>query len=378
MTILIFIAVLSFLVLIHEFGHYWVAKRQGIRVKEFGLGYPPRILKLFKYKGTLFSLNLIPMGGFVQLEGEDGPENSSKKTITAKMRKKGEIPFYMASTRAKLFTVLAGILFNMIFAVLAFTYIFSRTGLPTSLEGQVRITEISENSPTAAAGIPVETNIVALKIGEDWQEVSQITQVQSLVNTHLGESLVFRFQTDCRVDCRGEFIEKEIYLRNVGERPEDQGAMGVRFSESFFEKKAWYLMPFYAVYYGVQEALNLAWLILQALSALLVNLLAGKNVSAEVAGPVGIIHQASVYGFFEGGALSILSFAALISVNLAIMNLLPIPALDGARAVFLLLERVFKKEKVQKISYYANYFGFFLLIFLMVLISANDIRQIFI
>jgi regulator of sigma E protease len=97
----------------------------------------------------------------------------------------------------------------------------------------------------------------------------------------------------------------------------------------------------------------------------------------DVAGPVGIVHQAQTYGFFDGGWLNILSFAALLSINLGVMNLLPIPALDGGRAIFVLLEKITAKEKIEKIANWANYVGFFILILLMVFVSINDVMKLF-
>jgi regulator of sigma E protease len=110
---------------------------------------------------------------------------------------------------------------------------------------------------------------------------------------------------------------------------------------------------------------------------LIFDLLQGRGLSQDVAGPIGIIDQANTYGFFDGGWLSIINFAALLSINLGIMNLLPLPALDGGRAVLVLLEKVFKKEKLDQIAHYLNYFGYISLLALMVIVSFNDIRNIF-
>jgi len=118
-------------------------------------------------------------------------------------------------------------------------------------------------------------------------------------------------------------------------------------------------------------------LILKALGTLVVDLINGRSIAMDVAGPVGIIHQAQTYGFFDGGFLNILSFAALLSINLGVMNLLPIPALDGGRAVFILLEKVIAKNKIEKIANWANYLGFFVLILLMVFVSVNDVMKFF-
>lgn len=379
MTLLIFILVLSVLVLIHEFGHYLVARKNGIRVKEFGLGYPPRVLKLFHYRGTDFTLNLIPLGGFVQLEGEDGPDDEEEKIATIPLANKYGKAFFAASTKAKLLTVLAGIIANLLFAVVAFTFIFSKTGIPFSLSNQARISEVSPGSPAATAGLQANSNILALKSSEgDWQTVSQIAEVQDFVKAHQGEQIWLRSITDCQVEtCSGPTEEKELYLRLPEEVPQGEGSMGVIFMDTYTRWYPWYQMPFVSAYYGTRQALELVLLILQSLGTLLVSLFQGQSVADEVAGPVGIVHQASEYGYFSGGFLSILNFAALLSVNLGIMNLLPIPALDGGRAVFLILEHFFPQKKMKKISQYANSIGFMLLLFLMFLISVHDVWRIF-
>ena len=153
--------------------------------------------------------------------------------------------------------------------------------------------------------------------------------------------------------------------------------MGISFVDVYYQKYPWYIAPFQGVVYGVKEAIVLGVMILQVLGTTLIDLMSGRAARVDVAGPVGIVHQASTYGFFEGGILNIISFAALLSINLGIMNLLPFPALDGGRAVFIILEKFFKREKVDKVARYANYIGFLILISLMLLVSANDIRRIF-
>lgn len=378
MEIIIFILILSVLVFIHELGHYIFAKRNGIRVKEFGLGYPPRLIELFKFQGTIFSLNIFPLGGFVQLEGEDGPEDLISKKDKEKKYIFGK-PFYLAKTSSKLITVLAGIIFNILFAVLVFTIIFSRTGIPKPYLNQVRIAEVMPGSPAAEAGLETNSRIFAVNIDGQWQEIKKIVEIQDLVAAKLGQKIVLRTSNQCvDYECSDAAIfEKEIYLRTEAETPSDQGSMGVVFKEYDYQKYPWYQMPFYAALYGLRQAFELAILIILALASLVRDLAQGKSVADQVAGPVGIVHQASVYGFFDGGFWSILNFAALLSVNLAVMNLLPIPALDGGRAVLIILERLFPKAKIKEFSYYANYIGFIILILLMVVISFNDLWQIF-
>ena len=369
MAALIFIAILSVLVIIHEAGHFIFAKKNKIKVKEFGLGYPPRIFKLFRHKETIFSINLIPFGGFVQMAGENGPEEEN-------IDQSGS--FYEKSAKARLEVLLAGVLFNFIFGILAFTVVFYQLGIPIQLHNQARIQAVVENSPSFQAGLKENTNILAFNANEQWIEVNNIVQVQELISNHLGEILVVRTSLPCEQEkCPQEYEEHEIYLRTLEETPDNEGSMGIIFGDVIFKSYPWYLMPFMTIFHAFKQSIDLGVLILQSLWQLLVDLFAGHGVQQEISGPIGIIDQANTYGFFDGGLLSIINFAALLSINLGIMNLLPIPALDGGRAILVLLEKVFKRQKIDKIAHYLNYFGYISLLALMIIVSFNDIRNIF-
>lgn len=369
MAALIFIIILSFLVIIHEAGHFLFARKNKIKVKEFGLGYPPRVFKLFRHKETVFSINLIPFGGFVQMEGENGlEEDSDDKTDS----------FYEKSAKARLEVILAGVLFNFVFGILAFTFIFYQLGIPHQLFDQARIQEIVENSPASKAGLKANTNILAFQVNEQWVEINNISEVQKLASNHLGETLAVKTSLSCDQEkCPQEYEKNFVYLRTAEETPENEGSMGVVFSDVIFKTYPWYLMPFMTIFYAFKQSIDLGVLILQSLWQLIVDLIAGRGLQQEVSGPIGIIDQANTYGFFEGGLLSILNFAALLSINLGIINLLPIPALDGGRAILVFFEKISTRKKIDKIAHYLNYFGYIFLLALMVIVSFNDIRNIF-
>jgi regulator of sigma E protease len=369
MAALIFILILSVIVIIHEAGHFIFAKKNKINVREFGLGYPPRVLKLFNWKGTLFSLNLIPFGGFVQMDGENGPEDSSSNSHDS---------FYDKSIKARLAVVLAGVAFNFIFGILAFAFVFYKLGIPTQLNGQARIQEVVANSPAAKANLIGNSNILAFKANDQWVEMSDISKVQEFASVHLGETIMIRTSLPCNQEiCPKEFQESSIYLRTKEETPQGEGSMGITFTDVIFKNYPWYLMPFMTIFHAFKQSIALSLLIIQSLGQLVADLFAGRGIQQEVAGPIGIIDQANTYGFFDGGFLSIINFAALLSINLGIMNLLPIPALDGGRAVLVVLEKFFKRKKIDKVASYLNYFGYISLLALMVIVSFNDIKNIF-
>ncbi len=367
MAALIFIIILSVLVIIHEAGHFLSAKKYGIKVNEFGLGYPPRVLKLFKWQDTIFSLNLIPFGGFVQMEGENGPDDNASSPDS----------FYEKSIKARLHVILAGVFFNFIFGILAFAFVFYKLGIPTALNNQVRIQSLAENSPAIRANLSSNTNILAFKVNEQWVEVNSIAAVKKLVSEHLGETVIVRTTLACNQEiCPKEYQENAIYLRTTAETPSGEGTMGITFTEAIFKTYPWYVMPFATIFHAFKQSFELGLLIIQSLGQLVTDLFAGKGVSQNVAGPIGIVDQANTYGFFDGGFLSIVNFAALLSINLGIMNLLPIPALDGGRAVLVIMEKFFKRKKIDKIAYYLNLIGYVSLLALMIVVSFNDIRNI--
>lgn len=361
MSVLIFILVLSFLVLIHELGHFIAARRAGIPVEEFGLGYPPRLIKLFTWKKTVFSLNWIPFGGFVRLQGEDDPQ--------------GEFQTYSAAKRLQV--VLAGAIVNFVFGILAFSLIFSVTGIPQPLD-QPRIAEVAAESPAEETGLQPQTEIVAFAVGEEHFAMDSTTDVIEFVDEHQGETLKIITTGPCKgLSCDTETTAQEIYLRKDEEIPEDQGSMGIVFKTVILRHYPWYEMPFRGTWYGLEQAFWLGQVILEGLGQVLVDLITLSSLPQEIAGPIGIVHQAATQEIFAEGWLAILSFAGMLSINLAVLNLLPMPALDGGRAVFIALGSIFNSKKLNEIEHWANYLGFIFLLGLLILVTIRDVGRVF-
>jgi len=371
MTIFVFILILSFLVIIHEFGHFWVARKNGVKVHEFGFGYPPKVIKLFSWRGTDFTLNWIPFGGFVNLEGENfDPETGEDK--------KNNSAFYNKSAKARLAIIFAGPLFNIVYALAIFSLVFGIMGVPRDLAGRARIAEVAPDSPAAQAGLTENFEIVGFKLFNEEVKTSTISQVIDFIKVNQGQTVTIRLQGPCeQATCAENFLEKDIYLRTESEIPAGQGAMGVAFADYYLEKKPWYLQPFIAIWYGLQEASSVAVLIFLALVDLFKEIITGQGVPEGLAGPVGIVHQASSAGLVEQGLLPILGFSGMLSLNLGIMNILPIPALDGGRMFFIFLEKFIGKEKVRKFEGTANLSGFIILLGLIIMISIRDVWRIF-
>lgn len=373
MSVFVFILVLSFLVIIHELGHYFAALWAKVKVDEFGLGYPPKALKLFRWKKTDFTLNWIPFGGFVRMQGEevtaeDESERDDKKPISGQ--------FYQATVWQKLVIILAGATVNFVFGIIAFTIVFSKMGIPEVIP-DARIGAVAENSPAAEAGLPTGVNIIAVRDGETTTAVSNPEQVIAVVSELQGKTITLVTTGVCeQLVCEEIAQEFELYVRTPEETPEGQGAMGIAFDPVVFVFYPALEMPVRSAQYGVQQAVGLGWQVVQAFSTLILDMFTRGKMPQDVAGPVGIVHQAQSTGIFEQGWLTVLSFAGMLSINLAVMNVLPIPPLDGGRAVFVILEALFSKERTKKLEYIFNYGGYILLFGLIIVITLKDILRI--
>lgn len=357
-TIITFIIVLAILVLVHEFGHFYAARKAGVRVEEFGFGFPPRVFGI-KKGDTLYSFNLLPLGGFVKLYGEDDPDL-------------GEESFGAKSLGARSIIVSAGVIANMLLAFLIFT-IVAAIGAPTVrtesngaiLENpEVRVTFVSENSPAALAGMQVGDNIVKLARGAEEINITTITEVRSFVSMHLGESV------DITVD-RGTGEEAFSVIPRV-DAPPEEGAVGFGMMELGFERTPWYLAPIE----GVKRSFELVGVIFMFLGQLIVSLFTkgGSELAGSVSGPVGI---ATIVGdSLRFGFVYLLEIMGLLSINLAVLNILPIPALDGGRLAFFAVEKIRGKEISAHIPRVAHSVGFMLLLLVLVIVTYRDIARL--
>jgi len=369
LQLLIILGLLSLLVILHELGHFWAAKLTRVHIEEFGLGYPPRARKLFIWRGTLFSLNWIPFGGFVKLAGELG-EAQPVKLKSSPGRQPG--PFYARSARARLLVISAGALANLVVGIVAFTIVFSVAGIPLT---EPRISQIAADSPAAQASVPANVNVVELKFADKTIKTPTTEAVIATVNQHRGETVTIVTTGPCeRLKCDQQTAEFTARIRLPEETSADQGALGITFNSTIFFP--WYEMPIRATWYGILQTWALAELTLSSLGNMLVNLIAHRVVPEEVAGPVGIVYQTYKSNIINEGWLSIINYCGLISVSLAIMNLLPIPALDGGRAIFILLEKIIGRNKSMQLELVVTNGGYVLLLALIILVTMRDVWSI--
>ena len=362
-TILVFLLILSVLVLVHEAGHYFVAKKLGVKVEEFGFGFPPRVFGK-KFGETIYSLNLLPIGGFVKLYGEDDAGGGKIGSVTDEaLKAKGtdlKRAFFARSPWQRALIVIAGVVMNFILAIIILSYLFAVQGVP--VEGnRVVIAGIAKNSPAAIAGLKEGDTIFKV----DNLQITSSEQVIAYTKNHLGKQIEVEIITP----------KKQYRVLDITPRmkyPAGEGAMGVAIGKDVtLRKYPWYQAPFI----GTQEALKQTWMIVLGLKDTLVQLFSGKGVPAGIAGPVGIAQLTGQ--FIQVGPNAVLSLVALLSLNLAIMNVLPIPALDGGRLFFILIEAFTGKKVHPKYEGYAHAVGMVFLLGLIVLITAHDLFRVF-
>lgn len=368
MSIVLVILVLSFLVIIHELGHLLVALWSKVGVEEFGVGYPPKVKQFFVWRNIPFTLNWIPFGGFVRLQGEDAEIGVPVK--------RGD--FRAAGRVSRIAIIVAGVLINFLFGVIVFSFIFTVTGIPTSIN-QARVGFVQEASPAQNAGLPPNVSVVAVESSSGRVATPKVSDVQREILAHRGEEVTLYTTGVCQeLTCEPGEQSYTILVRTAEQTPKDQGAIGIVFQEEILVQYPLWQMPFRGALFGTKQALTLGKEILLALGSLVQQVVTTGTAPKDVVGPIGIASQAQQLQLANQGWMAVFVFAAMISINLAIMNILPIPPLDGGRLLFLLLEPVMSKKWLSRVEYWANYSGFVMLVGLIILISIRDVWNIFV
>lgn len=352
MSIIVFLIVLSILVLVHEFGHFIAAKKQGILVEEFGLGYPPRLISIKKGE-TVYSLNLIPLGGFVKVYGEEFDEK-----IKPSLKHRS---FSSKKPWQKTIVLIAGVLGNFILGWVILSYLFTQ-GVPTPTN-KVIVEKVIQNSPAGQAKLQAGDVIKKIIINDKKTiNINDSNQLTIITKKYAGKELTFVIQRK-----NSEFSKKINPRQNP---PAGQGPLGIIIT-SFIEKKySWYQAPIFAL----SEAININKKIAVELIRIIFRLLTFKKIEVQVSGPIGIAYYTGQVIKFGKNAL--LELMALLSFNLAIINFLPFPALDGGRLMFVFYEWITKKKPPAKFEKYINLIGFIILITFAILISINDIQML--
>jgi regulator of sigma E protease len=381
MEVLIFIVVLIVLILVHEIGHFIVAKLSGMRVDEFGIGYPPRALTLGKIGDTEYTLNWLPFGGFVRIFGEDGGAVAEEVTNET-AEETGAVP---APVKSRAFNtkplilqalvLIAGIAMNLVFAYLLFTVTLiigtqqelTQAQSQTVKDAVIVFDSIRPGSPADKAGfLPGDEikseEIITKNYGESYTGADPVGFTTLIGFDTTNSPMTFI------VDRNGKTLTLVATpaTSTIPGAPSRPG-LGVAVSSIGTVKTPLLQAPYQGLIFTwnvtEQTAIEL-WQFFKSVVTLKANL-------NEVSGPVGIanaVGQAS-----SNGISALLSLVALISVNLALINLLPIPALDGGRVLFVIIEAIIRKPLNPKIAERVNMVGFALLLLLMVVITGHDI-----
>lgn len=356
LTILVFLVILSVLVLIHELGHYLVARKFGIKVEEFGIGFPPRVWGK-KIGETLYSINALPIGGFVKLYGEDEAGSGkigSHKNITKDLDR----AFFARPIWQRALVVVAGVVMNFLLAIAIVTYLFTFEGIPTPGE-KVTITEVVKGSPAEVAGI--KKGDLIEKIGN--VEIKNTESLIAETRKHLGEKTEITLK-------RGDKSEVlEITPRKKS--PANQGPMGIAISQDV--KFVKYPFP-QSLYYGTKQAINDSVLTVVGFKNVMIDIFTRFTVPQGVAGPIGMAQLTGE--FVKVGPGAVLGLVYMLSLSLAVLNILPIPALDGGRFFFIIVEAVTRKKINPKFEAYAHAVGIILLLSFLAIVSYKDILRI--
>ena len=374
LTILVFLIVLSLLVFVHEFGHFFAARKLGVKAEEFGFGFPPRIFGLYKDKNgkwkkswgrkkiednsdTIFSINSIPLGGFVKIKGQDGQEGDDLDSFASKKPWKRAI------------ILSAGVFMNIVLATVLIS-IGLMIGFPQSVDkgslsksaivsdAKVQILQVMPDSPASLAGLKtadVILNIDEQKIitGDDFSEHILNSEGSELAMT------ISRFGDIKELTIKPSISEDDRYI------------IGVAFTETGTVKYPWYA----AIWEGIKMTGYLLWAIIYAFYEIIKNLIIGQPIGAEVAGPIGIADLTGQMA--RMGIIYLIQFTALLSLNLAIINFLPFPALDGGRLVFLFVEKLRGRPVKKEVEAVFHNIGFMLLMILVVWVTFKDILRFF-
>lgn len=351
LTVLIFIVVIGVLVLVHEWGHFIVARRAGMRVEEFGFGFPPRLFGIKKGE-TAYSINLIPFGGFVKIYGEDGEHRDAPMSFASKP----------IGTRLKV--IVAGVTMNFLFAVFLLmlgNYVGIRVGIGDEMDDifgaardrKIQVLRVVEGSPAHQVGLKIFDEIVGFET---------VQEVRDYIAANAGGEIELTIKRDSQTEA------KTILLP---EKDDGDGLLGIVPARTGLLFYPWYE----AMWRGLQDAVFLTAQTAVGYYQLFSTLLLKGQLLADVSGPIGIASvtgQAAAVGF-----RFLLQFVALISVNLAILNIIPFPALDGGRALMLVIEK-FKGSPVnQKVEAFINSIGFAFLILLMIYATVKDVGRFF-
>lgn len=377
MSALLFLFILLILVVVHEYGHFLVAKFFGIRVDEFGVGYPPRAWSFGTWRGTEYTLNWLPFGGFVKIYGEDGEGvAASEKKVSMAFK-----PWW-----AQVLVLAAGVIANVLLAWLLFAYAAGH-GAPITVsedsnlrkEAQVVVTGVMPESPASIAGLKPDDRIIAISSAKNSADMLTDvvpSKVTAYIQQHAGEPLAFTVLSRDVVATREDAVSgtemRIVTITPVQGLREGSTTPAIGIQMGFLMQGS--VSPMAALQLGASETWRWLGDTAYGIWHLFAGAFIGTSSIKDVSGPVGIAGQ--VGNWYNLGFAYLAYFMAIISVNLAIINLIPIPALDGGRILFVLAEAVTRRRIPAGVASFVNTVGFVLLIALMLVVTWNDVWKL--
>jgi regulator of sigma E protease len=358
MIALLVLAILVFLIVAHEFGHFIFAKMFGVRVDEFGIGYPPRAFLLGKIGDTEYTLNWIPFGGFVRLFGEENTHGTGSLVDAARWK--------------QALILFAGVAANALVAYLLFTVAFTQ-GVPRIVDAplpgehaHLLISDVVPGSPAESGGILAGDEILKMRSDKgDNPETLTPDGVTNFVRVRGGQSISITYLR------AGTTTSVSVHPANAivpGEA--ERAALGIGLVSVSNEP----LPVLESLHAAAITTVNAFWYVLNSLWTIVSGALQGKPNLSEVVGPVGLVSVVS--NATHSGVGYVLELAAFISINLAIVNLIPIPALDGGRLAVLGIEAITRRKSSHFIIQFINTIGIALIILLMGVVTYHDIARL--
>lgn len=355
-----FIVILSIIVFVHEWGHYFVARKCGVKVDEFSIGFGKELFGFFDKNRTRWKFCALPFGGYVKMFGDRNPASVADSEKVKKMTKaEKKIAFYHQNVYKRMAIVLAGPAANLIFAVFLFTALFKIQGENNLLP---IITDVVEKSAAQQAGLQKGDEVI--QINET--KIDSFTQIQQIVYPKAGEELDFLvkrgekeilFKLTPKTSSTKDFFGNEIKVGLIGVQAGEYSYNKLNLSQSFLKAN--------------QETYNLSAAVLGAIRDLII----GKRSVKELGGPVKIAQYSGKS--VEMGYVVVLWFMAMISINLGVLNLLPLPILDGGHFFYYVIEAIKGKPLPEKIQQYGFQFGLAVVLTLMLFTTYNDIYSLF-
>lgn len=344
-TFVLALIVFGLIILVHEFGHYFLAKLQGIRVEEFSLGMGPKLIS--KQGGeTLYSLRIFPLGGFCKMSGETPSEEDSLEAINDPKR------FDQKSVWARISVIIAGPIMNFILAALIFVLIFTFLGVPQDYTTQIG--NVVVDGPAAVAGL---------------QENDEITEINGMpvdVWSKMVTVIHNNPEKELELTIKRENSSFNVLITPYLDKENNVGMIGIMPKTAVWQK----IGLFEGIKRGIYHTYEFTVLTINGL----LQLVTGKLSANEISGPVGIVKMIDESARF--GIVYLANLTALISISIGLFNLIPIPALDGSRLMFLLVEAVRGKPVNPAKENFVHLIGFFLLMLLMVLVTYKDVIKL--